>query len=81
MKWFAKFVPKLKASQGSDWLTQMQSSLTFVFDYFRNARNDAGHPTGTAFSKELVQSHLVVFRSYVRLIYELMEWMNANKPL
>jgi len=77
---------KLKAAlksknMNSDWLTELENALTFVFSYFRSIRNDAGHPTGVEFSKETVQSNLVVFPSYLRVIYGLIEWIDANKPV
>lgn len=84
MKWYdATLKPALKAdkSWSSDGLTEFEHALTFVFTYFRDTRNDAGHPTGVEFTKELVQSHLVVFPSYLRVLYDAMEWIDNHKPI
>lgn len=78
----AKLKARLKTSgKDGDWLSEMENALTFVFSYFRDVRNDAGHPTGTAFSREMVQSHLVVLPAYLRTMYDLIEWIKAHKPL
>lgn len=84
MKWYESTLkPALRADKtlSSDWLTELEHALTFVFSYFRDIRNDAGHPTGVEFTKEVVQSHLVVFPSYLRVLYDLMEWIDNCKPI
>jgi hypothetical protein len=65
----------------NDWLTALDDCLLFVFSYFRDVRNDAGHPTGAAFGRERVHSHLVIFPYYLRVFYDLIEWLGVNKPL
>ena len=73
---------KLKASlKDNDWMTEFENALTFLFSYFRDIRNDAGHPTGVMLSREMVHSHLVVFPHYLRLFYDLIDWLGKNKPL
>lgn len=69
------------AGQSPEWLTEVENALTLVFQYVRRIRNDAGHPTGTVFPKELVHSHLVVFPHYLSRIYDLIQWLAKNKPL
>jgi hypothetical protein len=77
-----KLRPRLKATgSSSDSLTALDSALGFIFGYFRDIRNSAGHPTGTTLSREVVTSHLVVFPHYLRALFDLMEWIDANKPL
>jgi hypothetical protein len=44
-------------------------------------RNDAGHPTGIVFDRERVNSHLVIFPYYLRVMYDLIDWLGANKPV
>lgn len=78
---YQKLVPRLKAAKGTDWLTGMDNSLDHVFSYFRDMRNSAGHPSGYAFTKELAASHLMIFPYYLRLIYDLIEWLQASTPL
>jgi hypothetical protein len=74
--------PILKTrGMSADWLTQLDDALTLLFSYFRTVRNDAGHPTGIKLPKEQVSSHLVLFQSYLRLIYDLLDWLPKNNPL
>ena len=81
-KWFNnRLKTQLKSSKGTDWLSSFEDALHLVFSYFRDVRNDAGHPTGAAFAKERVHSHLVIFPSYIRQFYDAIEWMEINKPL
>lgn len=72
----------LKADgKGTDWLSALENALLFVFSYLRDMRNDAGHPTGVTLGRDVVLSHLVVFPSYVRVFYDLIEWLEAKKPV
>jgi hypothetical protein len=81
--WYDKKLrPRLKSSKSdNDWMTALDDCLHFVFAYFRDVRNDAGHPTGIVFTREKVHSHLVIFPYYLRLMYDLIEWLDTNKPL
>jgi hypothetical protein len=81
LKHYQKIKTRLKADKDSDWLTGMDHALEHLFSYFRDLRNDAGHPTGTTLSRELVTSHLVIFPYYLRLIYDLIEWLAGHAPL
>ncbi|MBI1345876.1 hypothetical protein GC163_06265 [bacterium] len=81
MKEYEKLSPKLKSAYGPDWLTGMNNAMIHVFSYFRDMRNSAGHPSGYAFTKELAASHLMIFPYYLRLIYDLIEWCDSNKPI
>lgn len=78
---YQKLRPKLKSDKSTDWLTGMDHALDHIFSYFREMRNSAGHPSGFAFTKELASSHLTLFPYYLRLMYDLIEWCDANKPL
>lgn len=78
---YQKIVPKLKAELGTDWVTGMEKSLDHVFSYFRQMRNNAGHPSGYTFTKEMVAAHLILFPSYLRHIYDLIKWCDTNRPL
>jgi hypothetical protein len=72
---------RLKADKGNDWTSEMENALLFLFNYFRVLRNDAGHPTGTKVSRDQATANLVVFPHYLRLVYDLIEWLGANKPI
>lgn len=82
MNWYARLAPTQKAAKvNSDTLSQLETALDFMFGYFRKTRNDVGHPSGVSFTRDEVEAHLVLFRSYVTWLYELMDWIKANKPL
>ena len=76
-----KLKVKLKQDFSSDWITECETALQFIFGYFRMNRNDAGHPSDAMFSREISSAHLIMFPSYLRVIYDLLEWMAKNKPL
>ncbi len=78
---YQKLKPQLKADKGNNWLTGMDNAMDHVFSYFRDMRNSAGHPSGYAFTKELAASHLMIFPYYLRLIYDLTEWLDAHSPI
>ncbi len=52
--------------------------LNAIFDFIRNQRNDAGHPTGKMIERERAYANLVVFPVYLRKVYRLIEWLTAN---
>jgi hypothetical protein len=81
-KWFeANLRPRLKKDRSSDWVSEMENVLAFLFNHFRIMRNDAGHPTGQKISREEATANLVVFPRYLELIYDLFGWLDVNKPL
>lgn len=81
-KWFeANLRSRLKKDRGTDWVTEMENALTFLFNHFRVMRNDAGHPTGQKISREEARVNLVLFPRYLELIYDLFGWLDANKPV
>lgn len=81
-KWFdATISSRLKTDKGSDWITSMEKALNFLFDYFRTIRNDAGHPTGKKVGQEEALGNITLFSPYLRQIYDLMSWLDANKPI
>jgi hypothetical protein len=82
MKWYeTKLKPSLKSAFGSDGITELETALTFVVGYFRTNRNDAGHPSEAKFSRNISSAHLVMFPSYLRVIYDVIAWLDTNKPL
>lgn len=81
-KWYERHLrPRLAREKQSDWISSLDDSLHFVFTYFRTVRNDAGHPSGAVFSREQVHSHLVIFPYYLRVLYDLVDWLAVNKPI
>jgi hypothetical protein len=81
MRWYDAKLKSMLRSKGRDWITELEDALQFLFSYFRKIRNEAGHPSGVTLSREAVQSHLVIFPAYLRRIYDLIEWIDDNKPL
>jgi len=76
-----KLKVKLKRDFSGDWITELETALQFVFGYFRTNRNDAGHPSDAMFSRDISSAHLIMFPSYLRVIYDLIEWLPKNKPV
>ncbi|RMD59498.1 hypothetical protein D6833_11355 [Candidatus Parcubacteria bacterium] len=68
--------PKAKTlpSALSDDLATM---LDGTFNLIRRTRNAAGHPTGTSIDRETVHGHLILFPSYCRRVYALIEYFKA----
>ena len=56
----------------------LDNYLTGVFGIIRKHRNDAGHPTGKIIRRPDLNALLVVFPEYLKKIYSLMNWFNAN---
>jgi len=79
--WEKKLRNQVKPHRDSDWLTGVESSLNFVFGYFRDNRNKAGHPSDMAYPRDVCYAHLVMFPTYLRSMYELMDWLNSHKSL
>jgi hypothetical protein len=52
--------------------------LNAIFDFIRQQRNDAGHPTGKIVERERAYANLVVFPTYLRKVYALIDWLAAN---
>jgi len=81
-KWYeANLRARLKHDKGNDWASEMENALLFLFNHFRIVRNDAGHPTGTKISREEATANLVVFPRYLELIYDMIAWLDANRPI
>ncbi len=81
-KWFeANLLARLKKDRNSDWVSEMENALAFLFNHFRVLRNDAGHPTGCKISREEATANLVLLPRYLELIYDLFGWLNLNKPI
>jgi hypothetical protein len=52
-------------------------TLNAVFEMIRTQRNDAGHPTGKEVSREQVYASLVVFPTYLKKVYDLIDWLKT----
>ncbi len=52
--------------------------LDRIFDLIRTTRNEAGHPTGGQIERETVHANLILFPSYCRRVYALMDYFREN---
>ena len=63
----------------SELKEHLDISLITLSAVFREMRNDAGHPTGKAVSREQVYANLVVFPLYLKKVYDLIGWLKTNQ--
>jgi hypothetical protein len=69
---------ELRTRLPRDLADGLDVELNAIFDFIRNQRNDAGHPTGKTIERERAYANLVVFPVYLRKVYALIEWLKAN---
>lgn len=68
----------LNALLPADLKEGLPNILLGVFEMIRAERNDAGHPTGKIPERALVFANISVFRGYLKRVYDLIEWLNAQ---
>jgi hypothetical protein len=56
----------------------LHTVLDRVFDLIRTTRNHAGHPTGKIIEREAMRANLLLFPSYCRRVYGLIEYFSSN---
>jgi hypothetical protein len=56
----------------------LHTILDRVFDLIRTTRNAAGHPTGKTIERETMHANLLLFPSYCRRVYGLIDHFHAN---
>lgn len=61
--------------------TDMKMALDFTSDVLRQARNEAGHPSGQHFDRETARARLFVFPHYLRKLYELKAYCEDPKTV
>lgn len=69
----------LESDFNSDRLTALDDALEFIFNRFRDARNEAGHPTGIIPLRQRVQANLILFPPFLEVLYELKNWLDTHK--
>lgn len=57
----------------NDLKDDLHTILDRIFDLIRRTRNDAGHPTTGMMDRETVRANLILFPSYCRRVYGLMD--------
>jgi len=53
--------------------------LDRIFDLIRTTRNKAGHPTGKKIELETIHANLLLFPSYCKRVYGLIEYFTVNQ--
>jgi hypothetical protein len=56
----------------------LHTILDRVFDLIRTTRNEAGHPTGKVIEREAMHANLLLFPSYCRRVYALIDHFKVN---
>ena len=67
----------LKGRLPADLADGLDITLNAVFEMIRSQRNDAGHPTGKVVDREQVYAGLVVFPTYLKKVYDLIDWLGT----
>lgn len=57
------------------------NTLDMMFQIYRTNRNDAGHPSGIEFDRDITRAEAAMFRKYCKIIYGLILYMEAAKKL
>lgn len=68
----------LMALLPGDLKEHLDIALIALSAVFREMRNDAGHPTGKAVSREEAYASLVIFPAYLKKVYGLIEWLKGH---
>ncbi len=64
-----------------NWLSELDNALSQLFSYFGEMRNDAGPPTGGGNQPRDGHGEPYAVPHYLRNICDLMEGLDARKPL
>jgi hypothetical protein len=59
----------------------LHTILDRVFDLIRTTRNEAGHPTGKIVDRDVMTANLILFPSYCRRVYCLIEHFSHNSAM
>jgi hypothetical protein len=56
----------------------LHAILDRVFDLIPQTRNSAGHPTGKTIERATMQTNFILFPSYCRRVYGLIDYLSKN---
>ena len=73
-----KVLEPLKSAMPKDLGEDIDTWLPGVFNFIRNQRNDAGHPTGASFTREQAYANLQLFVPYCKRIFALIEHLKSH---
>lgn len=62
----------------ADLRDDLHTVLDRVFDLIRTTRNEAGHPTGKSVDRDAMRANLLLFPSYCRRVYGLIDHWAKN---
>ena len=71
----------LKALLPGELTEDLDVALSAIFAMLRTHRNEAGHPTGKMPDREQCHASIIVFPTYIRKVYGLIDWLKVNTPL
>ena len=96
-KWYRQKIQNRQALQQHDAIVKRLSSIQGVmpnkikekfdthmrgiYSLIRQHRNEAGHPTGVSKSRDETLPLFYLFVSQLKLVYELMQWLDEDKRL
>lgn len=70
-----------KCSELKRLFIDFDNTLDTMFQIYRTNRNDAGHPSGIAFDKDITRAEAAMFRKYCKIIYGLIAYIEEAKNL
>lgn len=59
----------------------IDNTLDQMFQIYRTNRNDAGHPSGIEFDRDITRAEAAMFRKYCKIIYDLISFLNGATTL
>jgi hypothetical protein len=73
-----KMVEPLKPTMPKELPEDIDTWLPGVFNFIRNQRNDAGHPTGVSFTREQAYANLQLFVPYCKKVFALIDYFGSH---
>ena len=68
-----------KQKLNGDLKEGFDTTVLGVFEMIRMNRNDAGHPTGKEIERDVLYANLIVFKTYIKKVYQLISWLSQNQ--
>jgi hypothetical protein len=76
---FRKYFDPIKSALPKEIADKLNIYLESVFNFIRENRNEAGHPTGVSMNKKELFAYLQIFGDYAMKIYSLIDYLNNNR--
>ena len=68
-----------KSKLNGDLRDGFETTVLGIFGIIRANRNDSGHPTGKEVDREQLYANIIIFRTYLKKVYNLIDWLQDNK--